>query len=150
MGPLFKPLKPLVELSFTRLMSEQAAWLGVPAVNTVACGTFKSPVPDARGLLLGLVPTAPRLARYLFKATEVSVTSPMLEGTRVVDAAGQVLSEQTQAQGEGFALAKVCLADQSLFPPARSHARTCRPTLYGSAMGSPRFRRGLIERRPIP
>ncbi len=103
--------KPLVALSFTRLMSDQAAWLGVPAVNTVSCGTFESPVPDGWLVLLSLLPAAPRLARYLFSTKSLTVTSQMLEGTRVVDASGQVVAERQQLQGEGFALATVTLAD---------------------------------------
>ncbi len=116
MGPLFRPLKPLVALSFTRLMSEQAAWLGVPAVNTVGCGTFDSPVPDGWLAMLGLLPTAPRLLPYLFQSEAMTFTSQMLEGTRVVDGTGRVLAERLQALGEGYALATVTLSDQKPVP----------------------------------
>ncbi len=48
------------------MVHEQAAWLGVPAVNTVGSGQVCTPIPRPwPAFLLGMVPGAPWLLRYL-------------------------------------------------------------------------------------
>jgi hypothetical protein len=94
MGVLARRMRGAGRLVFEDILSQQSAWLGVPVVNTVACGRFHSPIPRGKASLLSLLPAAPRLALHLKQAN------------------GQVLAERGQEQGEGFALAEVILPDR--------------------------------------
>jgi len=116
MGPLMARLKDVGHRIWGTMFDQQTAWLGVPAVNTVAVGTFKSALPNPVGTLLSFLPLAPWLAKYLPQAHKLHVTSSMLEGCKVVDANGQALAALSQEQGESFALAEVILADEKPHP----------------------------------
>lgn len=115
LGRVMLPMRRAVPKAFTQLLEEQAAWLGVPVVNSVACGRFDSPVPDGRQMLTGMLLYNPSLYRYLPQADGMRISANMLEGCRIIGMDGKLLAERKQAEGEGFALAAVEL-------PARKQA----------------------------
>jgi predicted amidohydrolase len=107
LGPLWSAHKNEGGLIFGPMLEEQARWLGVPAVNSVGCGTFESPVPNGRAVLLGLLTSAPRLAQYLARAGQLRIRANMVDACRVVSGDGKTLAQRPQSRGEGFALAEV-------------------------------------------
>jgi hypothetical protein len=116
MGPVMASLKDTGRLTFGDMLNQQTAWLGVPAVSTVGSGQVKTAVPNGRASLLSILPVAPRLARYLPQANQMQVSCDMVQGCKVVEASGQVLTELTQEQGEAFTMAEVALADEKPSP----------------------------------
>ncbi len=120
MGPVMGSLKDSGQRIFGETIDQQTAWLHVPAVNTVASGTFESPVPNGRLALLAFLSLAPWLIQNCLHADQMVVTCAMLgnglEGTRIMDAAGQVVAALCQAQEEGFTMAQVNLADKKSRP----------------------------------
>lgn len=115
LGPVMARMRGLGRAVFGAAIDAQAAWLGVPAVNTVGCGQVATRVPRAAAALLPFVPFAPGLARLLPEAAGMEMRCAMNRGCKVVDARGQVLAEAPEQAGETFALAQVELADA---PPA--------------------------------
>ena len=92
----------------------QVRWLGVPAVNTGACGRFRSFVPTPRAALLGYTLLRPDLWRYLSQAHEMELIADYYDVTKVIDGEGRVLA---RSQGtEGVTLATVDMPDET--PPA--------------------------------
>ncbi len=63
-----------------------------------------------------LLPVAPWIIRYLPYATKLQMSCEMVEGCRIVDATGHVLTQLTGAQGEAYALADVTLPDKRPAP----------------------------------
>jgi hypothetical protein len=116
MGPLMQGMREGVARTFCDYLPAQAAWLGVPAVNTVACGQFISHLPNPQATLAGTAAAAPWLFKLLPQARSLQVSAPMVEGTQVISAAGQALAFRSQAEGEGFALAEVALPEQKSLP----------------------------------
>ena len=134
---------------FGDMINQQTAWLGVPTVNTVACGLFKSEVANGRALWMSLIPMAPRLAKYLSQADRVEMMCKMLQGCKVVDANGKVTAELKQEQGEAFTLAEVALANKKAIPkkpqphsplPSFSYFYS---DILGPLISIPVYRRGL-------
>lgn len=124
MGPLMASVKDSGRRLFGDMINEQTAWLGVPAVNTVGSGRITTAVPRGLATLLAILPSAPWLARYLRQASRMRVSCDLIQGCKIVDADGRVLTEMEQAQGEGFTLAEVTLADappqpRGAQPPSR-------------------------------
>jgi predicted amidohydrolase len=112
LGPVAASLKGTGSLVFGDMLSQQTAWLGVPAVNTTGSGQLRTDIPNGFASVLMLLPTAPWLAKYLPQAGRLQLSSDFIQGCKVVDANGQVLSELTQGQGETFTMAEVTLAGQ--------------------------------------
>lgn len=116
MGPVFRSLKDAALQTFGATINQQTAWLGVPAVNTVACGQTTTAIPCARATFLSMLPLAPGLIKYLPQAHQLHVTYTYTPGCKVVAATGKVLAEVTQAQGETFTIAEVTLPEQRPTP----------------------------------
>ena len=116
MGPLFSRLKNAAQQTFGATINQQTAWLGVPAVNTVGCGQVTTDVPNALASFITILPLAPRLIKYLPQARRLQVTYTFVQGCKVVDAEGMVLTELTQAQGETFTVAEVILPEKRPVP----------------------------------
>ncbi|MBN2389786.1 MAG: carbon-nitrogen hydrolase family protein [Anaerolineae bacterium] len=123
MGPLFSRLKNAAQQTFGATINQQAAWLGVPAVNTVGCGHVTTGVPNALASFITILPLAPWLVKYLPQARRLQVTYTFVQGCKVVDADGTVLAELTQEQGETFAVAEV------MVPEKRPEPRDAQPKL---------------------
>lgn len=94
---------------FGSMLDAQTTWLGVPAANSVACGTFESPIPNGQATLMGFMTSAPGLVRYLPRAEQMTIRSEMMDACRIVSGEGKTLAHRPQAQGEGFTLAEVTL-----------------------------------------
>lgn len=109
LGALWAARKEEGNCVFGSMLDQQAAWLGVPAANSVACGAFESPVPNGRATLLGYTTSAPGLARYLPRAEHLAIRGEMVDACRIVSGKGKTLAHRDQAKGEGFALAEVNL-----------------------------------------
>jgi predicted amidohydrolase len=116
MGPLMASMKGLGRRLFGDMINQQAAWLGVPAVNTVGCGHIQTAIPNGRAALLSFLPAAPWLVRYLSRADKMRLSCGIVPGCKVVDNQGRVLAELTQDEGETFTTAEVILAAQKPSP----------------------------------
>jgi Carbon-nitrogen hydrolase len=117
LGPLMATTKDSGRKLFGDMINEQTAWLNVPTVNTVGAGSITTAVPRGLATLLAIAPSAPWLLHYLSQAHQMRMSCDMIQGCKVVDAEGRVLTEMAQEQGEGFTVAEVALADA--LPPPR-------------------------------
>lgn len=116
MGPLMRSVRGAADRIFGETIDRQTAWLGVPAVNAVACGRITTEIPNPRGGLLGLLPSAPWLIRHLPRADRMKMTFGFASSCKVVDPDGRVLVLRSQQEGEGFCLSEVTLADRRPVP----------------------------------
>lgn len=116
MGQIMSALKGSARVVFGDVINQQAAWLGVPAVQSVGCGHIETPIPNGLSTFLTFLPMAPWLIGYLPQARRMRVSCDMVQGCKVVAADGQVLTELTQEQGEAFTLAEVTLPDERPSP----------------------------------
>jgi hypothetical protein len=136
-------------LVFGDMLNQQTAWLQVPAANTVGTGHIRTKIPNGLISLVGMVPLAPRLARYLPQANHVQASCDFVPGCKVVDAQGQTLTQLAQAQGETFTTAGVTLADQKPLPD-RAQPKSPLPKLayyfsdtFTPLISIPAYRRGV-------
>jgi predicted amidohydrolase len=116
MGPFMVSMKGLGQRVFGDMINQQAAWLGVPAVNTVASGHIQTAIPNGRAALLAFLPAAPWLVKYLSQADKMRVSCNLVPGCKVVDNQGRVLAELTQDEGETSTMAEVVLAAEKPSP----------------------------------
>jgi hypothetical protein len=98
------------------MINRQASWMGVPLVNTVACGNIRTNIPSSYASLLGFVPSAPWVAKYLADADKIEMSCNFVAGCKIADAQGQDLALLSQEQGETFIIAPVTLPYQKDFP----------------------------------
>lgn len=149
MGPVMASLKKAGRLIFGDIVDQQAAWLGVPAVNTVGSGHVRTPIPNSLGSFLAFLPVAPWLVTYLPQAGRMEMSCGMLPGCKVVDASGRVLAALTQEQGETFTIAEVTLAGARPSPQAPQPASPLSWFLYFisdvllPSLAVPAYRQGL-------
>lgn len=101
---------------FGDMINQQAAWLGVPAVNTVGTGHIQTKIPNALLSFVSLVPMAPWLIKYLPQVGDLQLSCDFVQGCKIVNAQGQVLTELAQEQGETFTIADVTIADKKPTP----------------------------------
>jgi predicted amidohydrolase len=101
---------------FTSMINEQAAWLGVPVVNTVGTGSITTDIPRSRALLLSSALMAPKLLRYVWRASPMQMTCAMLPGCKVIDARGMTVSELPPLPKDAYTIATVALVDQPPHP----------------------------------
>ncbi|MBN1177612.1 MAG: carbon-nitrogen hydrolase family protein [Anaerolineae bacterium] len=149
LGPVFSSLKGEASRVFGDMIDEQAAWLGVPAVNTVGSGHICTPIPNGRGTLLAFATMAPRLLKHLPHAGALEVSADMVDACKIVGADGQALAARSQAEGEGFVTAAVTLADEppqpsGEQPPTRASllSRLSSDVLL-TTLALPTYRRGV-------
>jgi len=116
LGPTLASMKDAGKRVFGDMFAAQAAWLGVPAVNSGASGHIQTAIPRAKTLLFSLLALAPKVARYLSQADQLQMTCDMIPSCRVVDANGQVLAKRTQPEGEGFTIVDVTLPETKPSP----------------------------------
>lgn len=115
-SPLVSYTREAARLAFGEQYRANAAWLKVPAANSVHSGRFRSYLPNGEALVLMLAPGSPQLAQYTLDANNVKAEAGMVEGSQVVDANGRVLAARRQADGEGLAVAEVALPDRPPVP----------------------------------
>jgi predicted amidohydrolase len=116
LGNWMSSLKDGGRLVFCEQPGEQTAWLGVPAVSSGACGRFRSGIPRPKILVWGFSILAPKFFKHRSQADQMQVLCGMVPSCRVINADGGIIAERTQAQGEGFILADVALADSKSMP----------------------------------
>ncbi len=116
MGPFMASMKGLEQRVFGDIINQQAAWLGVPAVHTVASGHIQTGIPNSRAALLVFLPVAPWLVKHLWQADKMWLSCDMVPGCKVVDNQGRALAELTQDEGETFTIAEVMLAVEKTSP----------------------------------
>lgn len=104
-------LKGAAEALFCRELLRQAAWLGVPAVNTTATGLFASAVPLPRLSLTACLSAWPDQWRHLEQAEKVRLEARYYTYTYVADASGRVLA-QVAPETEGGVVGEVALAEE--------------------------------------
>jgi hypothetical protein len=149
MGPVVASLKGTGRLVFGDMINQQTAWLGVPTVNTAGSGRIKTDIPNGLSSFLPLLPLAPWLAKYLPQASQMQLSCDVIQGCKVVDASGQVLTELTQEQGETFTIAEVTLADEKPYPQGLQPASPLPFLIYFISdilwpwLSIPVYRRGL-------
>jgi hypothetical protein len=101
--------------------------------------------------LLALLPTAPWLARYLPMADRMRMAADLIQGCKIVAADGRVLTEMAQAQGEGFTIATVALADSPPRPGGAQPPSRVPPFAYISSdlvlpwLVAPIYRHGVRQ-----
>ena len=149
MGPIMSSMKGTGPLVFGDMINRQTRWLGVPAVHTVGSGHIRTEVPNGMGSFLTFLPLAPWLVTYLPQSGRMHMSCDMVQGCKVVDAGGEILTELTQAQGETFTVAEVTLADGTPRPRGPQPASLIPFLTYLSsdvllpALTIPIYRRGL-------
>ena len=109
MGPMMRSMRQSAPRIFEDTPAQQTAWLGVPFVGSTACGVVRTPLPNPVGSLMGFLPTAPWLIRYLPQLKHVEVSARLVEAARIFAADGCPLAGLRGEQGEAFALAEVSL-----------------------------------------
>ncbi|MBN1937846.1 MAG: carbon-nitrogen hydrolase family protein [Anaerolineae bacterium] len=114
LGPLMASLAGIDKRIFRDMPRRQGAWLGAPVVGTVGCGQLRTPIPNGLLTLLGMVSLSPGLIRYLPQANSLELSCGVMQGTQIVDAQGNVLSELTQADEETWTMAEVTLGEKRL------------------------------------
>lgn len=149
LGPVMASIEDTGRVVFGTMIDEQAAWLRVPAVNTVGTGSLWLDVPHGTVLVLSLLPQAPWLIRYLPQSSRMHMSCGMVPGCKIVDATGQPLAELAQEQGEAVAVAEVALSEVRPSPvgpqpPSRLPlAAYLLSDLMLPALCVPDYRRGL-------
>lgn len=129
MGPLFYSLAETAGQIFGDMVNEQAAWLGVPVIQSGATGRFASALPQGRTLLATVALFAPWLARHLLIPGEVHTVCNMLPAAKIINADGSIATALTQAQGEAFAVAELTLPERH--PTPSTPQPTSRVPWYG-------------------
>ena len=104
---------------FGEMVNQQAKWLGVPVVNSGASGYVQTQIPKAGALLRTLSLFTPRLVKLLPQAEQLQMSCEMIASCKVVDADGCTLVERASAEGEGFVISEVTLADSKPMPEHR-------------------------------
>jgi predicted amidohydrolase len=123
-GAWMASMKDVGRHVFGDLIGEQTAWLGVPAINSGACGQLRTAVPRSTPLVWGFSLFVPRLMKHFLHASQLNLSCDVIPSCKIFDAQGMVIAERTQAEGEGSVLADVTLPDtkpqpQSSQPPAQ-------------------------------
>jgi N-carbamoylputrescine amidase len=107
MGSIFGSMRESALRVFVDTAAQQSTWLGVPFVNSTACGRIRTPIPNPYGSFLGLLPTAPWLLRFMPQIRQVEVSASLVEAARIFASDGHQLAGLRNEQGENFAVAEV-------------------------------------------
>lgn len=150
--PFMASVKGSGKQVFGEMVDQQAAWLGVPAVNTGGSGQVQTRVPRGSAFLGGLAFLAPRLLKRWRQADRMEMTCEMIPSCKAVDASGRRLCARSPAEGEGFTLTEVTLPDRKPSPrgpqpksPLSRQAYLTADVLIPFLM-RPVYRRGLKSR----
>jgi len=155
LGRLGASLKGTGRLLFGDMINQQTAWLGVPSVNTVGTGHIQTKIPNSLMSLVAFVPFNPKIIKYLPQASQMQLSCDFVQGCKIVDAQGRVLTELEQAQGETFTMAEVFLADEKPTPGYPQPKSLLPKTSYLSSdillplLTLPTYRRGLRRARSV-
>jgi predicted amidohydrolase len=151
MGPVMASFKNSGNYVFGEMLNRQTAWLGVPTINSGACGHIETNIPNGFGSLLATLVTAPWLIGYLPQVHRVRLACNFVPSCKIINASGQVLTELNQSQGETFTSAQVMVAHQTPQTQGRQPGTGLSPLLYLSSdtlipwLSMATYRRGLRE-----
>ena len=115
MGPMMRSMRQSAPRIFEDTPAQQTAWLGVPFVGSTACGVIRTPLPNPVGSLMGFLPTAPWLIRYLPQLKHVEVSASLVEAARIFAADGQPIGRTAGRTGRN-----ICAGGSR--PPGRTPA----------------------------
>ena len=131
LGPAMQTIYRHSEKIFSEYFLQQAAWLGVPSVNTTGAGTFQSKLPRPRLSYAVLLAARPDLWKFIPQAEEILQTAGYFDETFIADARGQVLS-RTQLNGDDLTVAPVALAAQTPSPQTPQPKIDLSPLTYAA------------------
>ncbi len=145
-GPIARAMQHAGRNAFGALLRRQAAWLGVPVVNTSGAGYFASeiPLPRLSALLYGLF--RPDLWGRIARSERVTVDASYLHETYIAAATGDVRARVPPGE-EGFVVAQVPLLDAPPQTAGPQPAFGLSPFAYlydhiGNLLLTPVYRRG--------
>jgi hypothetical protein len=159
LGPLMQSTRNTANSVFGTGMNRYAAWLGVPLLNTVASGHFRSPLPNPRASLLAMLPAVPQVAPYLGQADQIQVSCAMTPACKIVNSAGAIVTRLDPAQGETYAIGEIAIAEEKPQPIGPSPGPTASWFTYLTSdvilpfISRPVYQRGvqtLPDRPPRP
>jgi Carbon-nitrogen hydrolase len=116
LGPLMQSTRHTADMVFDTGTNRYTAWLGVPLLQAIASGHFRSAVPNPRTSLLAMLPAVPQVAPYLNQADQMQVSCAMTPACKIVNSAGERLTQLDPAQGEAYAISEIEIADEKLHP----------------------------------
>jgi len=129
-NPLATSMKEAGQRVFGDMLYEQTAWLGVPAVNSGACGQIRTGIPRGELLLKSMILMRPSLIKQISQARHMQMSCSMLASCKVVSAEGQELAQRSPAEGEGYAITDVNLPDARPIPGKRQPKAPINRTTY--------------------
>lgn len=100
---------------FGKDLDAQAAWLGVPLVNTTHSGEFHTFLPRARAMAMLYLMFRPDLWGQVGKGEEMEMRTTYYNQTKIVSGTGEVLARVTS--DEGVSVVEVELADTAPAAP---------------------------------
>jgi len=130
MGPMMRSMRHIALRVFEDTPAQQTAWLGVPFVGSTACGRIRTPLPNPLGSILGFLPTALCLIRYLPQLNHVEVSASLVETARIFTVVGCPLAGLHGEQGETFAQAEVSLPAERPQPQGPQPKPPVPPLVY--------------------
>lgn len=132
-------------------LDDHAAWMGVPVVQTVGAGTFRSRLPEPFISLGSLLGTRPDLWNRIVQAPESYIEAGYDPQTKIVDGMGRVLARSVNG-GDSLALAEVRLPDSRPQPERKQPPMRTSPWAYlmadlvGAATATRTYRREVRRR----
>jgi hypothetical protein len=116
LGPLMQSTRHTADSVFDTGTNRYAAWLGVPLLQSIASGHFRSPVANPRASLLAMLPAVPQVAPYLTQADQMQISCAMTPACKIVNSAGAIVTRLDPAQGETYALGEIEIVDRKPQP----------------------------------
>jgi hypothetical protein len=124
LGPLMQSTRHTADSVFDNGTNCYAAWLGVPLLQAIASGHFRSPVPNPRASLWAMLPAVPQVAPYLKQADQMQVSCEMTSACKIVNSVGEIVTRLDPAQGETYAIGEIEVADEKPQPSEPSPGPT--------------------------
>lgn len=150
-GPLGQQIKGTGRKLFGDMINQQTGWLGVPAVCTVGTGHIKTPIPNGLMSVISYLPVAPKLIRHLRHGNGLKLECDFVQGCKIVDGNGLVLTELEQEEGEAFTAAEIKLNSERPKPNSPQPKSNLAKITYLSSdvilplLMRPVYRRGLRQ-----
>jgi len=116
LGPLMQSTRNTADSVFDTGTNRYAAWLGVPLLQSIASGYFRSPIPNPCASLLAMLPAMPQVAPHLSQADQMQVSCEMTQACKIVNSAGEIVTRLDPMQGETYALGEIEIADEKPQP----------------------------------
>lgn len=114
LGPLVNKAYYGDDEPFGADMDAQAAWLGVPVINTTGGGQLRTYFPAPRLAMFFYTLFRPDLWRHVSKAHDAELIADYFEQTKIISADGAVQARVTEQ--EGFVIDEIELADETPQP----------------------------------